>query len=125
MPPADPYNEEVRACFANPAHAGELDGDHARVLAAQAGDAASGARLALSAGTDNGIIEALRFRAWGCPHLIAAAEVFCREYEGKPLAALRQFSANEWMARLRIPVAKAGRILLLEDTASMLADNID
>jgi hypothetical protein len=67
----------------------------------------------------------LRFRALGCPHLIAAAEHFCRHYTGQAVAALSAFDKEQTMADLGVPVSKSGRILLLEDAVQKLRQSID
>ncbi len=79
-----------------------------------------GVRVRLSAVAKAGTIEAMRFRAWGCPHLIAAAEWLCGYYEGRPLAALEEFPRAPIMENLAIPTEKTGRILVLEDTVRSL-----
>lgn len=122
MEAADPYNFEVRGCFANPVHAGDPEGRYARIARASSSDAAQGARLVLSAGIDGDTVRALRFRAWGCPHLVAAAELYCREREGRDVAALGGVDVNAMMARLAVPIGKTGRMLLLEDAARRLAE---
>ncbi len=110
----DPYSALVRDYFAHTAHAGDLNDAVAAEIAEQ------GVRLRLSATEDDGIIRALRFRAWGCPHIIAACEHFCAEYEGKPLGALDKFQASNIMRNLSVPVEKTGRILVLEDVVRLL-----
>ena len=82
MTTSDPYNEVVRACFENPVHAGDLDGDYAQILAADVAESRNGARLVLCAGLIDGKIAALRFRVRGCPYLIAAAETVCDRLVG-------------------------------------------
>ena len=111
---ADPYSPAVRALFAAPAHVGDVDGGESAFVDDQ------GVRLRLSArlaGTD---IAEMRFRAWGCPHLIAAAEWLCNYYEGRPLSALEDFPSAPIMENLAIPMEKTGRILVLEDTVRSL-----
>ena len=121
MSAIEPYNALVRACFENPAHAGDLDRGYAETACADVSDPGSGARLQLFAGIENGKLAALRFRVWGCPHLVAAAELYCREQEGRELASSDEVDLREIMERLAAPVAKTGRLLLLEDAARILA----
>ncbi len=110
----DPYNKAVRALFAQPAHAGGADGG-TRVLVED-----QGVCIELSAAARGGVIERMRFRAWGCPHLIAAAEWLCEHYEGKGLEALEDFPFGPIMENLAIPTEKTGRILVLEDAVRSL-----
>ena len=111
---SDPYSARVRALFAAPAHAGCLDG----ALRTQIED--QGVRLRLSAELAGSDIRALRFQAWGCPHVIAAVEAFCESYEGRPVSALLEFSASDLMQSLSVPVEKTGRILIIEDAVRSL-----
>lgn len=110
----DPYNALVRDHFANTAHAGDLPGGVTADIDEQ------GIRLRLSATEDEGRIQSLRFRAWGCPHVIAACERFCCQYEGEPGASLSEFRAADIMRDLSVPVEKTGRILVLEDAVRSL-----
>ena len=113
----DPYSDEVRRLFKAPAHAGTADGPSARVDA-------QGVSVELSAEVQGGELTALRFRARGCPHLVAAAEALCGDLEGQPVAALKGDYREEIMRRLSVPVEKTGRILVLEDTAALLAGKL-
>jgi NifU-like protein involved in Fe-S cluster formation len=114
----DPYTALVRDYFANPVHSGNLAG----AIVAEIDD--QGIRLRLAATHANGEIAALRFRAWGCPHLIAACESFCVDYEGQPVASLSAFQAGDIMRNLSVPVEKTGRILVLEDAVRSLGRSI-
>ncbi|MBT8068711.1 MAG: iron-sulfur cluster assembly scaffold protein [Gammaproteobacteria bacterium] len=110
----DPYSPLVREYFAAPAHAGIIDDGVAVAVESQ------GVRLELSGTVRDNIIRDLRFKAWGCPHLIAACESFCAGYEGKPVQSLEEFLAADIMQILPVPVEKTGRILVLEDTVRSL-----
>jgi len=116
----DPYNETVREYFQHTAHAGDLRGDHAQVLDAAVAESARGARITLLAGIEDGIIREMRYRVWGCPHLIAATEWLCERRESEPVASLGDFPLQEIMRQLSVPVEKTGRILLLEDALNSL-----
>jgi NifU-like protein involved in Fe-S cluster formation len=114
----DPYSERVRELFAHPDHAGDLENPAARAQVLE-----QGVRIGLAADIDGGVIVRLRFRAWGCPHLLAAAEAFCRTFEGGPAAALADFGAAEIMQTLPVPKEKLGRILVLEDAVRLLGQS--
>jgi NifU-like protein involved in Fe-S cluster formation len=114
----DPYSPRVREYFANPTHVGELDSALAGYFADQ------GVRIRLTATVDDGVLSQLKFRAWGCPHVIAAAEAFCRQFEGRRVVDLEQFSSSQIMEYLAVPVEKTGRILVLEDTVRSLGQAI-
>lgn len=110
----DPYSVRVRQLFGAPAHAGCL----ANALSASIED--QGVRIRLSAEVDNNDVSVMRFEAWGCPHVIAAAEDVCASLEGKPVSGLLEFSAADLMQSLSVPVEKTGRILVVEDAVRLL-----
>ena len=114
---SDPYSDEVRRLFKAPAHAGTAKEASARVDA-------QGVSVELSANARDGRLETVRFRAKGCPHLVAAAEALCADLEGQPVAALESHFGTDIMRRLSVPVEKTGRILILEDTAALLAGKL-
>lgn len=111
---SDPYSAKVRALFAAPQHGGVLDD----ALCAAVED--QGVRICLFATVENGIATELRFQAWGCPHVIAAAEAFCAESKGLAASELLEFSVSGLMQSLSVPVEKSGRILVLEDAVRSL-----
>ena len=110
----EPYSTRVRALFDAPAHAGGLDN------AASSSIDDQGVRIQLFAQVEAGSIRGLRFRAWGCPHVIAAAEAFCECYEGRQASDLSDFTASELMQSLPVPIEKSGRILVIEDAVRSL-----
>lgn len=107
----------------NPVHAGNLHKSYSRVIEAAAEDG-QGNVIELAAGIDNDTLQALRFRALGCPHLIAGAEYFCSLFEGRESRSLREFDAAATVRELEIPMSKTGRILLLEDAIQLLRQKI-
>jgi NifU-like protein involved in Fe-S cluster formation len=115
-----PYNNEVRRRFENPVHAGDLEGSYDQIWEAEVSESPYGARLVLYAGISDGKIASLRFRAKGCPYLIAAAERFCGHYEGAEPSQLAEVSIAGLIDDLDVPVARTGRMLLIEDAAKGL-----
>jgi hypothetical protein len=115
MSAAGPYNPRVLEHFATPAHAGDLQGRYPVRLEGEAAESAGGARVVLVAGSDGQVFREVRFRVFGCPHLVAAAEAWCREAEGRPVTAPGAPAVRALMALLDVPVEKTGRILVLED----------
>ena len=111
---ADPYNEKVRKLFAETPHAGDIVGAPSGYFEDQ------GIRLRFSAQTDQDQIVSMRFAAWGCPHVIAAAEAVCCHFEGQNLTELDNFPSAQIMSELAVPVEKTGRILVVEDTVRSL-----
>ncbi len=114
----DPYSPRLRELFAQPAHSGDVPGGVSIHVEEQ------GMRVRLSARVVAGELQELRFRAWGCPHFIAAAEALCAAYEGGPAAGLESADTAGILRSLSIPVEKSGRILVLEDAARALGQRI-
>ncbi len=110
----DPYNEIVREYFAELRHAGDISDSPAGFFEDQ------GIRLKFTAAIEGDRIESMRFAAWGCPHVIAAAEAVCRHFEGEAVAELDIFPTAQIMVDLAVPVEKTGRILVVEDTVRSL-----
>lgn len=114
------YNEAVRRHFAQPRHAGDLEGSFERTLEAAVSEAGNGARVALAAGVRGGTIAAMTFRAWGCPHLIATLDRACEILQGQPVSNLEKCDLSNITEELAVPTEKAGRILLVEDALATL-----
>ena len=114
----DPYNPAVRRLFENPGHAGEVRNGAIGYFEDQ------GMRIRLSADVASGVLKRLRFLAWGCPHVIAACETFCHEFEGRRASDLEDFESGQIMQDLAVPIEKTGRILVLEDTVRSLGQAI-
>jgi hypothetical protein len=56
--------------------------------------------------------------------VIAAAEAFCGDYEGRHISDLLEFSASGLMQSLPVPVEKTGRILVVEDAVRALGTSL-
>jgi NifU-like protein involved in Fe-S cluster formation len=117
----EPYNDAVRRRFENPLHAGDPDAGYPDIVTAEVFQSEAGFQVQLAAEMDGSDIRRLRFRVFGCPHLIAAAEELCCRFEGRSAEALQDVPVTQLMERLEVPVEKTGRILLLEDAAHALA----
>ncbi|MDE0754856.1 MAG: iron-sulfur cluster assembly scaffold protein [Woeseiaceae bacterium] len=125
MMPNDPYNQLVRDCFSDPQHAGDLTNEYQITSAATVAESVAGDRLTVTVGIDDGLIVAARFRADACPHLIAAAELACTDLENQTIGGLRDFDSHKIMRRLSVPPEKIGKILVLEDVLTTLAQQIE
>lgn len=118
------YCTEVLALFADPVHAGDLEASSGRVLQGEAVALDRTAWVALSALCRDGRVIQVRWRAWGCPHLLAACELTAAQLEGRSLESLARFSLTELAARLEVPTEKLGRLLVIEDAQRALAASL-
>lgn len=115
------YAPAVVARFASPAWAGTLpDGPGERRRgAAQALERRAWAQFEVR--LQDGRIADGRFRAWGCPHVIAACDLALERLLGRPLAAATALDARTLAEELQVPPAKLGRLLVVEDALRALA----
>jgi NifU-like protein involved in Fe-S cluster formation len=115
------YSPVVQQLFAEAPRSGDLPpGQGVRCLAeARALD--RGAWVRLEARLQAGIVTDARFRAWGCPHLIAACCLATERLVGKSAAAAGRLDPLELSRELDVPTEKLGRLLVLEDAFCTLA----
>jgi nitrogen fixation NifU-like protein len=122
-PDSDLLEPQIRALFAALDYAGELPGATAgtgRVIRGEAGREALGTRVRFVLWLVEGRVAAVRYRAYGCPHTLAACEWLAGKLEGRSFAgggleALGVGNPLEWSERLGLPPAKLGRLLVIED----------
>lgn len=70
-------------------------------------------RFAVTA--DAGIIAAVQFHVFGCPHTIAAASWVADWLLGQPVEFLGRLDVGALRAGLDVPVDKLGKLLRIED----------
>jgi hypothetical protein len=100
------------------------------VVRGEAGKEALGTRVRFALELAEDRVGAVRYRAYGCPHTLAACEWLARQLEGRvftvgafavgtfaggALEALGISTPLEWIERLGLPQAKLGRLLVIED----------
>ena len=111
------YSALVRELFRQPQHVGSLQ-EGPGVVVGEAGNVERGAWIRLYLRIDGGRVTDARFRAYGCPHTLAATEWVCRRITGLSVTEASSpavFSASEWMKALEAPAEKLGRLLIVED----------
>ncbi len=121
--PAVRYSDTVRSLFRSLAGAGDLPPGAG---AAVSGEAAALDRLAwvrFTARIEAGRIIDSRFRAFGCPHTLAAAAFVAECLRGRNVAELPALDAGTLTRELDAPAEKRGRLLVVEDALrELLAD---
>jgi len=79
------YSERLMELFHSRAHGGDLpDATHF----GQAGTPGGGPYIQIWLRVEDGVVDAARWRTYGCPAAIACAEACCRWAEGKALDRL-------------------------------------
>jgi NifU-like protein involved in Fe-S cluster formation len=95
----------------------------ATVVTGAAGDIEQGAAVHLEFGLEGDRVDEARFRAFGCPHFIAAASWLTERLRGCRRTELEQWDWREAAAALDVPPAKFGRLLTLQDAVRDAARN--
>jgi NifU-like protein involved in Fe-S cluster formation len=109
------YSPRVRALFEELPNAGALP-PGGLVIAGEAAAIERGAWVRFEARLDHGRIADCRFRAWGCPHTLAAAALAAATLKAGRDAPDARFLARE----LDAPAEKMGRLLVIEDAIQAL-----
>ena len=103
--------------FNNPACAGALTG--AAVRRGAAGSRARGIwvqfDVQIGSRHQESIVEAVRFLAYACPHVIAVADWVAQKAVGGPSEPVLPERVPALRERFEVPVEKLGRLLIIED----------
>ncbi len=110
----------VMVWFRAAPRAGELP-PGADVHAVEARSPADGAVLRLCARVAGGCLQAVRFRAHGCPATIACGAWLAEQLEGQPVTVLHQVSAMRISEALQLPATRRHSAVLAETAAADLA----
>jgi len=119
------YNELVRSLFKNPLHAKDIPDKLGKPYKVVAQESKNGSKIVLTAVIKEENILALRFRVFGCPFLIAAAEFCCNQCEGKHNKEVENIDILHLIQILEVPTEKIGVILLLQDALESLKLALD
>ena len=111
------YNELTRRYFESASCAGVLAGSG--IFRGAAGSRAQGTwvqfDVQVNSKTRRGTIEAVRFLAFACPHVIAVAAWLAEQAVGQEMRGQLPESVQSLSERFGVPVEKLGRLLLVED----------
>jgi NifU-like protein involved in Fe-S cluster formation len=104
--------------FDNPVCTGILTG--AAVRRGAAGSRAQGTWVQFDVRTTGAritesTVEAVRFLAYGCPHVIAVADWVAQKAVGGPAEPVLPESVHALRERFEVPIEKLGRLLIVED----------
>jgi NifU-like protein involved in Fe-S cluster formation len=114
------YSSRVLELFRALPTAGDLEAGEGTVIAGEAIALDRGAWVRFEARAGAGRIVDMAFRAFGCPHTLAAAALASLSLRGHSLAEATVIDAA-WLAReLEAPPEKMGRLLVVEDALRAL-----
>lgn len=124
MSPAAPrYSERVRALFRALAGAGDPASGRGALVSGEARALDRGAWVRFAARVDGEMFGDFRFRAFGCPHTLAAASYVAGRLRGAPRVEAVAIDAAALARELDAPAEKMGRLLVVEDALrALLAD---
>ncbi len=117
------YSEAVTRYFESPVNVGPLTSSDGRRCRGEAGSPEDGAWIVLEASVLDGKISALAFRAYGCPHTIAACCRLTELRDGAAVETLDALDLDEMREALDVPLEKLGRMLILEDAMRSCLDD--
>lgn len=114
------YSVEVRTLFERLPGAVAPETGEGVAVTGEAAALERGAWVRFDARLDAGRLLACEFRAWGCPHVLAAAARTATCLSGSVLAQATPVTARELQQALGAPAEKLGRLLVVEDAAAAL-----
>jgi NifU-like protein involved in Fe-S cluster formation len=112
------YVLAVERHFAAPKRARELSPDLPGLVAGEAEDRTLHVWVRFQLQVVDGVVAAVGFQAYGCPHTVAAASVVADWLEGRPVDAARALDVRAICAELELPVEKLGKLLRIEDAVA-------
>jgi NifU-like protein involved in Fe-S cluster formation len=112
------YSPAVVRHFDAPSRARELPPDTPGLVSGAAEDRTLHVWIGFQLQVTDGIVRAAGFRAFGCPHTVAAANVVAEWLEGRSVAEARGIDVRGLCAHLDVPVEKLGKLLRIEDAVA-------
>lgn len=109
------YSPEVLQRFGLPQADGEFPDETEGVVRGEAEDRSLGIWVRFDVQVRDGMIQAVRFRLFGCPHATAAASLICERLKDKPARSLSGLDLRVVADSLGLPVEKYGKLLKIED----------
>ena len=110
------YGEKVIDHYENPRNVGKLDTKSSSVGTGMVGAPACGDVMKLQIQvSDEGIIEAAKFKTYGCGSAIASSSLLTEWVQGKTLEEASQIKNSEIAEELELPPVKIHCSVLAED----------
>ncbi len=116
------YSPRVLDLFARLPGAARLSAGPGMQIAGEAIAVERGAWVRFEARVEAGRIAECVFRAWGCPHVLAAAAWVASEARARAIADSASFDASRLARELDAPAEKMGRMLVVEDAFRALLE---
>jgi len=110
----DPLGPLAREHFTSLAHGGAFPPGVPHVRG-EAGRESTGTRVRFLLRLAGPQVAEARFQAYGCPHTLAVASWLAGQLCGRRREALVPGTPADWARQFEVPVAKLGRLLVIED----------
>jgi NifU-like protein involved in Fe-S cluster formation len=118
--PAPQYSVRVLELFRALPGAGALEASRGSIATGESMALDRGAWVRFEARVSAGRIVECRFRAWGCPHVLAAAALAAGRLADDAGHPALRCAAADLARELDAPAEKMGRLLVVEDAARAL-----
>ena len=119
------YSEKVIDHYENPRNVGQLDESSKNVGTGMVGAPACGDVMRLQIQVkDEGIIEDVKFKTYGCGSAIASSSLLTEWVKGKHLDAAEQIKNTEIAEELALPPVKIHCSVLAEDAIKTAVQNV-
>jgi NifU-like protein involved in Fe-S cluster formation len=112
------YNEAIGRHFWQPIR------PRGQLFSGMAGSVEQGTVIDFSVGLSDKKMCDVGFRAYACPHIIAACSLMADHLDGQPAERLTDPGLPDVLKELEIPVEKAGKILILQDALRACYDQL-
>lgn len=114
------YSPRVRELFATLPGGGALAPGAGTPVHGEAAALDRGAWVRFEARVAHGRVLDIAFRAWGCPHTLAAAALVAQALRGAAVAAGSPAAVRELAHEIGAPTEKLGRLLVVLDAEAAL-----
>ena len=109
------YSLEVQQRFHSLQRVGEFAAGTPGLVTGEAEDRTLNVWVRVQVQVVGTVIRSVRFRVFGCPHMLAAAGWVAEALQGRERNALRELDMHEIRQTLDAPLEKLGKLLVLED----------
>jgi len=114
------YSPRVRELFAALPRAGSLAAGAGTAVHGESAALDRGAWVRFEARIEGGRIADCAFRAWGCPHTLAAAAWLAGRMQSAPVTATKAAEVRELAHEIDAPAGKLGKLLAVVDAQEAL-----
>lgn len=109
------YSLEVQQRFHSPQRVGEFAAGTPGLVTGEAEDRTLNVWVRVQVQVVGTVIRSVRYRVFGCPHMLAAAGWVAEALQGRESHTMQELDMHEMREILDAPVEKLGKLLVLED----------